>query len=76
MVMFTYLQHSDPTIPYYRKASNLISNHTAADSDISSRMNGPLPVVLLQQWTVLYLVGSADMSFTMYVCLIQTREKN
>ena len=70
MVMFTYLQHSDPTIPYYRKVRASSHKLLAKKWVTSSRVNGPFPVVLLQQWIVLYLVGSADMFYTMYVCSI------
>ena len=45
IVMFTYLQHSDPTIPYYRKVSSPYPCYPSISLNSDSRDNGHSPEV-------------------------------
>jgi len=67
IVCFTYLQHSDPTIPYYRKVRvlSLTSGHLILIT-LWSRINGHLLVVPLQLLIAPCLAGSAASFFIMW----------
>jgi len=59
--MFTYLQHSDPTIPYYRNVSTLqlVSGLSSCLQSHTPSPNGRLLVVPWQQSIGRVLVGLA-----------------